>query len=103
MEQENQKNQNQKQPEANYEELSKDLAKQVSDLKAEMESFKSENDKLKEQYAALQAENQKTKELNFTLARTVDAGQKRVTAEEAIYNLFLGGQNGYQPDFLNRQ
>lgn len=103
MEQENQKNQNQKQPEVNYEELSKDLAKQVSDLKAEMDSFKNENDKLKEQYAALQAENQKTKELNFTLARTVDAGQKRVTAEEAIYNLFLGGQNGYQPDFLNRQ
>lgn len=89
--------------EIDFQALSKDLAKQLSDIKAEMESFKTENQSLKEQYAALQAENQKTKELNFTLARTVDAGKKRVTAEEAIYNLFLGGQNGYQPDFLNRQ
>lgn len=83
-------------PEADYKAISEALAKEISDIKAELESFKSENGNLKAQYAALQAENQKTKELNFMLARTVDAGQKKVTAEEAMYNLFLGGNaNGH--------
>lgn len=82
---------NENKEEPDFKAVSEKLSKELSDLKAELESFKSENTALKEQYSALQAENQKTKELNFTLARTVDAGQKKVTAEEAIYNLFLGG------------
>ena len=59
------------------------------DMEAERNSFKDENEKLKNEMQDLRAEMKKTKELNFTLARTVDAtkGQTQ-SAEDILHEMF---------------
>ena len=59
------------------------------DMEAERNSFKDENDKLRDELKDIKAEMKKTKELNFTLARTVDAtkGQTQ-SAEDILHEMF---------------
>lgn len=59
----------------------------IEDLTAERDSFRSENDTLKNQLAAARDELQKTKELNFTLSRRIDGGKKK-TLEENFAEAF---------------
>ena len=59
------------------------------DMEAERNSFKDENDKLKTEMQDLKAEMKKTKELNFTLARTVDQSKNTVqSAEDILHDMF---------------
>ena len=62
--------------------------KQIEDLTAERDSFKSENDSLKESAANTAKELKATKELNFTLARKVKVDP--VDDETALYNFIKG-------------
>jgi len=62
-------------------------AHSIEDLTAERDSFRSENDTLKNQLAAARDELQKTKELNFTLSRRIDGGKKK-TLEENLAEVF---------------
>ena len=62
--------------------LIKDAAGQISDLEAERDSLKDEQKKTGE-------ELQRTKSLNFTLARTIDTSKgKQASAEETLHNMF---------------
>lgn len=63
-------------------------AKQLEDITAERDSFKSENDSLKESAASTEKELKATKELNFTLARKVKTDP--VDEETALYNFIKG-------------
>lgn len=57
------------------------------DMEAERNSFKTENDKLKAEISELKAEMKKTKELNFTLARSVQSAPAK-SAEDIIHEMF---------------
>lgn len=57
------------------------------DMEAERNSFKTENEKLKTELLELKAEMKKTKELNFTLARSVQT-EKPKSAEDIIHEMF---------------
>lgn len=59
------------------------------DMEAERNSFKDENDKLRDELKDIKAEMKKTKELNFTLARTVDQSKNAVmSAEDILHDMF---------------
>lgn len=59
------------------------------DMEAERNSFKDENEKLREEIKDLRSEMKKTKELNFTLARTVDQSKGReMSAEDILHDMF---------------
>ena len=58
------------------------------DMEAERNSFKDENEKLKTEMQDLKSEMKKTKELNFTLARTVDATKNVQSAEDILHEMF---------------
>ena len=59
------------------------LTTQVSDLTAERDSYKDENQKLKEKSEAQAKELQETKKLNFALARRTSAEEPK-TFEETL-------------------
>lgn len=61
------------------------------DMEAERNSFQTENDKLKEELSELKTEMKKTKELNFTLARSVKSEPKK-SAEDILHDMFIGGK-----------
>lgn len=61
----------------------------LSDITAERDSFKAENDKLTADNMAKATELQKTKELNFTLARQVDVS-KSIDTEQELYDFIKG-------------
>lgn len=63
------------------------------DMEAERDSFKAENEKLIKESGDLQKEMKKTKELNFTLARTVgrEGSQAKKDPEELLHEMFLRG------------
>lgn len=63
--------------------------KQITDLTAERDSFKTENEALKELNTKANTELKATKELNFTLARKFDV-DNRLSPEESIYNFVKG-------------
>lgn len=63
-------------------------AKQLEDLTAERDSFKKENEALKESVDKTATELKATKELNFTLARKVKTDP--VDDETALYNFIKG-------------
>lgn len=65
------------------------LQKQIDDVTAERDSFKSENASLIEQNAASTKELKATKELNFTLARKIDVGPTQ-DVETALYEFIKG-------------
>ena len=62
-----------------------------TDMEAERDSFKTENEKLVTENSDLKAEIKKTKELNFTLARTVGRQEKKETADDILHQMLRGG------------
>ena len=69
--------------------LIKDAAGQISDLEAERDSLREENQSLKDEQKKTGEELQRTKSLNFTLARTIDTSKgKQASAEETLHNMF---------------
>lgn len=69
-------------------ELLTSAAGQISDLEAERDSFKEENEKLKADYNKSSEELQNTKKLNFTLARTLDVSGKTKGVEDTLHDMF---------------
>lgn len=63
--------------------------KGLDDLAAERDSFKNENSEMQAKLAATEKELKATKEMNFTLARKVEAAPEP-DAEETIYNFMKG-------------
>lgn len=57
------------------------------DMEAERDSFKNENEKLRAEMAELKTEMKKTKELNFTLARSVKTEPEK-SAEDILHEMF---------------
>ena len=69
--------------------LIRDAAGQISDLEAERDSLRDENQALKDEQKKTGEELQRTKSLNFTLARTIDTSKgKQASAEETLHNMF---------------
>lgn len=68
--------------------LLKSAADQVQNLEAERDSFKEENEKLKENEKKLSDDLQQTKKLNFTLARQVDTSSKKASVEDTLHAMF---------------
>ncbi len=64
------------------------------DMEAERDSFKAENEKLVTENNELKTEMKKTKELNFTLARTVGRERPEAkSAEDILHDMFSNGGN----------
>lgn len=63
--------------------------KSLTDLEAERDSFKAENENLKTQLEANNKELKATKEMNFTLARKIDTAPE-ADAETTLYNFMKG-------------
>lgn len=61
------------------------------DMEAERDSFKKENDDLRVSNSELKTEIKKTKELNFTLARSVKTEPTK-SAEDILHEMFIGGK-----------
>ena len=64
-------------------------AKQVDDLTAERDSFKTENEELSNRLSSSSQELKATKELNFTLARKVNVAENK-DPEQVIYEFMKG-------------
>lgn len=62
-------------------------ANRISDLEAERDSFRNENERLNSENQKLSEELKKTKELNFTLGRKVNTATTK-SAEELLNELF---------------
>lgn len=58
------------------------------DMEAERDSFKNENDQLKSEISEVKTEMKKTKELNFTLARSARSEPKK-SAEDILHEMFI--------------
>ena len=69
-------------------ELLTSAAGQISDLEAERDSFKEENNRLKEESQKLNTELSNTKKLNFTLARSLDTSGRTKGVEDTIHEMF---------------
>lgn len=61
--------------------LNKDQEAEIASLKQESETFKAGTEKLEK-------ELKETKQLNFTLARTVDTSKNRPTFEDTLHECF---------------
>ena len=68
--------------------LLQSAADQVNNLEAEIDSFKEENEKLKENEKKLSDDLQQTKKLNFTLARSLDTSGKTRGVEDTLHEMF---------------
>lgn len=68
--------------------LLQSAADQVQNLEAECDSFKEENEKLKENEKKLSDDLQQTKKLNFTLARSLDTSRKTRGVEDTLHEMF---------------
>ena len=66
--------------------------KNIDDLTAERDSFRTENETLAKQVEQNNKELKATKELNFTLARKINVGAKE-DPEQALYNFMKGFRN----------
>lgn len=58
------------------------------DMEAERNSFQKENDLLRKEITELKSEMKKTKELNFTLARSVKTEPEK-SAEDILHEMFI--------------
>lgn len=63
--------------------------KQISDLTAERDSFKTENEQLTKQIEKTNTELKATKELNFTMARKINVGSVD-DPETTLYKFMKG-------------
>lgn len=68
--------------------LLQSAADQVNNLEAERDSFKEENEKLKENEKKLSDDLQQTKKLNFTLARSLDTSGRTKGVEDTLHDMF---------------
>lgn len=68
--------------------LLQSAADQVASLEAERDSFKEENNKLKDNEKKLTDDLQQTKKLNFTLARSLDTSGKTRGVEDTLHEMF---------------
>lgn len=69
--------------------LINEAAGQISNLEAERDSLKEENQSLRDKQKKTGEELQSVKRLNFTLARTLDTTKGReVSVEETLHNMF---------------
>lgn len=57
------------------------------DMEAERDSFKTENEKLQKELSDIKSEMKKTKELNFTLARSIKREPDK-SAEDILHEMF---------------
>lgn len=57
------------------------------DMEAERDSFKKENDQLRSEISEVKTEMKKTKELNFTLARSIKTEPTK-SAEDILHDMF---------------
>lgn len=74
----------------NYEELYRQAAESVTELTAERDSLLSENTELRAARDAAIADGQKTKELNYTLARQLNIQQDvQKQPEQIMADMFL--------------
>ena len=69
-------------------ELLTSAAGQISDLEAERDSFREENENLKTESQRLNTELSNTKKLNFTLARQVDTSSTKASVEDTLHAMF---------------
>lgn len=68
--------------------LLQSAADQVNNLEAERDSFKEENENLKENEKKLSDDLQQTKKLNFTLARSLDTSGRTKGVEDTLHEMF---------------
>ena len=68
--------------------LLQSAADQVQNLEAERDSFREENERLKENEKKLSDDLQQTKKLNFTLARSLDTSGKTRGVEDTLHEMF---------------
>lgn len=68
--------------------LLQSAADHVQNLEAERDSFKEENEKLKENEKKLSDDLQQTKKLNFTLARSLDTSGRTKGVEDTLHEMF---------------
>ena len=68
--------------------LLQSAADQVQNLEAERDSFKEENEQLKENEKKLSEDLQQAKKLNFTLARSLDTSGKTRGVEDTLHEMF---------------
>ena len=64
------------------------LTKQIEDLQAEINSYKTENEAVLKQIQTVQDENSKLKEMNYTFVRHFDASQAVEDIETQLFNMF---------------
>ena len=64
--------------------------KQITDLTAERDSLKTENDSFRTQSEADAKELKATKELNFTLSRTINVAESQKDDETILYEFMKG-------------
>lgn len=69
-------------------ELLTKASEEIGNLEAERDSFREENETLKADKTKLNEELANTKKLNFTLARTLDTGSQRESAEDILSKMF---------------
>lgn len=60
----------------------------LKDNEAELDSLKSENETIKNVTQKLEKDLKETKELNFTLARSIDSSKNRPTFEDTLHDMF---------------
>lgn len=70
-----------------------EIIKKLSDLEAEVKSFKEENDELKKNVAEKDRELVETKAMNFKLARQ-QSSEPAARPEEILYNLMFPKKEG---------
>ena len=68
------------------------LTKQIEEMQAELNSFKTENETVLKEAQTLKEENLKLKEMNYTFARHFDAETAVEDVETQLYNLFGEGR-----------
>lgn len=66
----------------------------ITDLTAERDSFKTENDSFRKQLETANTELKATKEMNFTLARKINTEPKK-DSETQLHDLIKEFRNGY--------
>lgn len=64
------------------------LTKQIEELQAEINSYKTENESVLKQIQTIQDENSKLKEMNYTFARHFDASQAVEDIETQLFKMF---------------
>ena len=74
-----------------YFETNDKLSKDINDLTAERDSFKTENEKLLKGSSELQKELKDTKELNYTLARKLSTEEPKRASEDILHDMFMKG------------